>query len=172
MEDEIQAGVPPVSLTHNVHVQDSCENMNTTPECRVRYTTTQYLIWFLLVFLLQGGSLLASPFLKGFLAGYIVAKLRSSALLGVAIGTCTGIFAAQSYVVPNIENTVRDYITNLKAGRKWEEEKKRGGGWETSSRRGHQYSYRREQIRISKVITLIHRWVNRKIVVLSDQLLE
>ncbi|CAB1460248.1 unnamed protein product [Pleuronectes platessa] len=42
-----------------------------------------------------GGSLLASPFLKGFLAGYIVAKLRSSALLGVAVGTCTGIFAAQ-----------------------------------------------------------------------------
>ncbi|XP_067371387.1 SLC35A4 upstream open reading frame protein-like isoform X1 [Channa argus] len=64
-----------------------------------------------------GGSLLASPFLKGFLAGYIVARLRSSALLGVAIGTCTGIYAAQTYAVPNIENTIKDYINNLK-GRK------------------------------------------------------
>ncbi|XP_026165646.1 SLC35A4 upstream open reading frame protein-like [Mastacembelus armatus] len=65
-----------------------------------------------------GGSLLASPFLKGFLAGYIVSRLRSSALLGVAIGTCTGIYAAQNYAVPNIENTVKDYINNLKGGRK------------------------------------------------------
>uniref|UniRef100_A0A8D0CZJ5 Uncharacterized protein n=1 Tax=Sander lucioperca TaxID=283035 RepID=A0A8D0CZJ5_SANLU len=65
-----------------------------------------------------GGSLLASPFLKGFLAGYIVARLRSSALLGVAVGTCTGIYAAQNYAVPNIENTVKDYIRNLKGGRK------------------------------------------------------
>ncbi|KAG7511524.1 hypothetical protein JOB18_002815 [Solea senegalensis] len=65
-----------------------------------------------------GGSLLASPFLKGFLAGYVVAKLRSSALLGVAVGTCTGIYAAQNYAVPNIETTIRDYISNLKAGRK------------------------------------------------------
>ncbi|XP_035519245.1 SLC35A4 upstream open reading frame protein-like [Morone saxatilis] len=65
-----------------------------------------------------GGSLLASPFLKGFLAGYIVARLRSSALMGVAVGTCTGIFAAQNYAVPNIENTVKDYIRNLRGGRK------------------------------------------------------
>ncbi|XP_042290001.1 SLC35A4 upstream open reading frame protein-like [Thunnus albacares] len=65
-----------------------------------------------------GGSLLASPFLKGFLAGYIVARLRSSALLGVAVGTCTGIYAAQNYAVPNIENTIKDYIRNLKEGRK------------------------------------------------------
>ncbi|CAK6967061.1 SLC35A4 upstream open reading frame protein-like [Scomber scombrus] len=64
-----------------------------------------------------GGSLLASPFLKGFLAGYIVARLRSSALLGVAVGTCTGIFAAQNYAVPNIENYVKDYINKLKGGR-------------------------------------------------------
>lgn len=71
-----------------------------------------------------GGSLLASPFLKGFLAGYVVARLRSSALLGVAVGTCTGIYAAQNYAVPNIENTVKDYIRNLKGGRKWEEWKK------------------------------------------------
>uniref|UniRef100_A0A3P8UFE2 Uncharacterized protein n=1 Tax=Cynoglossus semilaevis TaxID=244447 RepID=A0A3P8UFE2_CYNSE len=76
MEDEIQAGVPPV------------------------------------------GSLLTSPFLKGFLAGYIIARLRSSALLGVAVGTCTGIYAAQNYAVPNIENTVKDYISNLKNRRK------------------------------------------------------
>lgn len=61
-----------------------------------------------------GGSFLASPFLKGFMAGYIVARLRSSALMGVAIGTCTGIFAAQNYKVPNIENTVKDYISSLK----------------------------------------------------------
>uniref|UniRef100_A0A3Q4AXV6 Uncharacterized protein n=1 Tax=Mola mola TaxID=94237 RepID=A0A3Q4AXV6_MOLML len=60
-----------------------------------------------------GGSLLASPFLKGFLAGYIVARLRSSALMGVAVGTFTGIYAAQNYTVPNIENTIKDYIRNL-----------------------------------------------------------
>ncbi|MEQ2300306.1 SLC35A4 upstream open reading frame protein-like [Girardinichthys multiradiatus] len=65
-----------------------------------------------------GGSLLASPFLKGFLAGYVVARLRSSALMGVAIGTCTGIYAAQNYAVPNIENTIKEYIQNLKGGRK------------------------------------------------------
>ncbi|KAG7283177.1 hypothetical protein CRUP_000539, partial [Coryphaenoides rupestris] len=65
-----------------------------------------------------GGSLLASPFLKGFLAGYIVARLRSSALLGVAVGTCTGIFAAQSYVVPNIEETLKGYLSSLRGGGK------------------------------------------------------
>ncbi|KAF3841896.1 SLC35A4 upstream open reading frame protein-like [Gymnodraco acuticeps] len=65
-----------------------------------------------------GGSLLASPFLKGFLAGYVVARLRSSPLFGVAVGTCTGIFAAQNYAVPNIETTVRDYISKLKGGSK------------------------------------------------------
>ncbi|TWW78346.1 SLC35A4 upstream open reading frame protein-like [Takifugu rubripes] len=65
-----------------------------------------------------GGSLLASPFLKGFLAGYVVARLRSSALMGVAIGTCTGMYAAQNYAVPNIENTIKDYIRNLKGGNK------------------------------------------------------
>lgn len=66
----------------------------------------------------QGGSVLGSPFLKGFLAGYVVAKLRSSAILGVLIGTITGIYAAQSYQVPNIERTVKDCLQNLKKGPK------------------------------------------------------
>ncbi|XP_070769822.1 SLC35A4 upstream open reading frame protein-like [Enoplosus armatus] len=66
----------------------------------------------------QGGSLLGSPFLKGFLAGYVVAKLRSSAILGVLMGTITGMYAAQSYQVPNIERTVKDYMNNLKKGPK------------------------------------------------------
>ncbi|XP_028816616.1 putative UDP-sugar transporter protein SLC35A4 [Denticeps clupeoides] len=64
----------------------------------------------------QGGSLLASPFLKGALAGYVLAKLRSSAILGVALGTCTGIFIAQTYAVPNIEQTIRDYLNSFKKG--------------------------------------------------------
>lgn len=66
--------------------------------------------------LLQGGSLLASPFLKGFLAGYVVAKLRASAVLGVALGTLTGIYTAQTYQVPNIETTIKDYLNSLKKG--------------------------------------------------------
>lgn len=65
-----------------------------------------------------GGSLLGSPFLKGFLAGYVVARFRSSALMGVAIGACTGIYAAQRYAVPNIETTIKDYISNFKGGSK------------------------------------------------------
>ncbi|MCJ8735723.1 hypothetical protein PDJAM_G00250800 [Pangasius djambal] len=64
----------------------------------------------------QGGSLLASPFLKGFLAGYVVSKLRASAVLGVALGTLTGIYAAQTYQVPNIERTIKDYLNSLKKG--------------------------------------------------------
>uniref|UniRef100_A0A8D2PQ79 Uncharacterized protein n=1 Tax=Zosterops lateralis melanops TaxID=1220523 RepID=A0A8D2PQ79_ZOSLA len=62
----------------------------------------------------QDGSLLASPLLKGFLAGYLVAKLRFSAVLGFVAGTCTGIYAAQNYAVPNVEKTIRDYVNSLK----------------------------------------------------------
>ncbi|KAJ8777292.1 hypothetical protein J1605_014675 [Eschrichtius robustus] len=64
----------------------------------------------------QDGSLLSSPFLKGFLAGYVVAKLRASAVLGFAVGTCTGIYAAQAYAVPNVEKTLRDYLRSLRKG--------------------------------------------------------
>ncbi|XP_029439512.1 SLC35A4 upstream open reading frame protein-like [Rhinatrema bivittatum] len=64
----------------------------------------------------QNGSLLSSPFLKGFLAGYIVAKLRTSAVLGFVVGTCSGIYAAQSYNVPDVEKTIRDYLASLRKG--------------------------------------------------------
>uniref|UniRef100_A0A3Q2UGA3 SLC35A4 upstream open reading frame protein-like n=1 Tax=Fundulus heteroclitus TaxID=8078 RepID=A0A3Q2UGA3_FUNHE len=66
----------------------------------------------------QGSSVLGSPFLKGFLAGYVVAKLRSSAFLGVLLGTVTGIYAAQNYQVPNVERTVKDYMSTLRKGPK------------------------------------------------------
>ncbi|XP_014709192.1 SLC35A4 upstream open reading frame protein-like [Equus asinus] len=64
----------------------------------------------------QDGSLLSSPFLKGFLAGYVVVKLRASAVLGFAVGTCTAIYAAQAYAVPIVEKTLRDYLRSLCKG--------------------------------------------------------
>lgn len=64
----------------------------------------------------QGGSVLGSPVLKGFFAGYVVAKLRSSAILGVLLGTVTGIYAAQNYQMPNIERTVKDFFNNTRKG--------------------------------------------------------
>ncbi|XP_048850807.1 SLC35A4 upstream open reading frame protein-like isoform X2 [Brienomyrus brachyistius] len=66
----------------------------------------------------QGGSLLESPFLKGFVAGYIVSRLRSSAILGVVLGACTGMYVAQNFDVPNIERTLKDYFQSLKKGPK------------------------------------------------------
>ncbi|XP_066446785.1 uncharacterized homolog [Eleutherodactylus coqui] len=64
----------------------------------------------------QEGTLLSSPFFKGFLAGYIVSKLRASAFLGFVVGTCTGIYAAQAYAVPNVEKTIKDYLGSLRKG--------------------------------------------------------
>lgn len=46
-----------------------------------------------------------------------MAKLRFSAVLGFVAGTCTGIYAAQNYAVPNVEKTIRDYVNSLKKGR-------------------------------------------------------
>ncbi|KAK2904094.1 SLC35A4 upstream open reading frame protein [Channa argus] len=66
----------------------------------------------------KGSTVLGSPFLKGFVAGYVVAKLRSSAFLGILLGTITGIYAAQTYQVPNIERTVKEYTNSFKKGPK------------------------------------------------------
>lgn len=64
----------------------------------------------------QEVSFLASPFFKGFLAGYVVAKLRSSAVMGFLVGTCTGVYAAQTYAVPDVEKTIKDYFNSFRKG--------------------------------------------------------
>nr|XP_035975865.1 SLC35A4 upstream open reading frame protein-like [Halichoerus grypus] len=64
----------------------------------------------------QDGSLMSAPFLKFFLASYVVAKLRALAVLGFAVGTCTGIYAAQAHAAPNVEKTLRDYLWSLQKG--------------------------------------------------------
>ncbi|XP_032770548.1 SLC35A4 upstream open reading frame protein-like [Rattus rattus] len=64
----------------------------------------------------QDDSLLSTLFFKGFLAGYMVAKLRASAVLGYAVGTCIGIYAAQAYAVPNVEKTLKNYFRSLRKG--------------------------------------------------------
>ncbi|KAF7697289.1 SLC35A4 upstream open reading frame protein [Silurus meridionalis] len=61
----------------------------------------------------QNGRVLGSPLLKGFLAGYVVAKLRSSAIMGVLVGTCTGIYAVQNYNMPNIEQTIKGFFNSF-----------------------------------------------------------
>lgn len=75
---------------------------------------TRHKLIYIPVVLIQGVNVLGSPFLKGFLAGYIVAKLRSSAVMGVLVGTCTGIYAAQNYNIPNVEQTIKGYFSSFK----------------------------------------------------------
>ncbi|KAB0392335.1 hypothetical protein E2I00_000261, partial [Balaenoptera physalus] len=96
VEDEVNSGVDQVK----VHLP---------PASRLGFIGQYAFEWV-------DGSLLSSPFLKGFLAGYVVAKLRASAVLGFAVGTCTGIYAAQAYAVPNVEKTLRDYLRSLRKG--------------------------------------------------------
>ncbi|XP_034864645.1 SLC35A4 upstream open reading frame protein-like [Mirounga angustirostris] len=64
----------------------------------------------------QDGSLMSFPFLKFFSASHVVAKPRASAVLGFAVGTCTGIYAAQTHAAPNVEKTLRDYLRSLRKG--------------------------------------------------------
>ncbi|XP_038947210.1 SLC35A4 upstream open reading frame protein-like [Rattus norvegicus] len=64
----------------------------------------------------QDESPLSSLFFKEFLAGYVVAKMRASAVLGCAVGTCIGIYAAQAYAIPNVEKTLKNYFRSLRKG--------------------------------------------------------
>ncbi|KAI3363398.1 hypothetical protein L3Q82_012018, partial [Scortum barcoo] len=84
VEDEIQAGVPPVRLTKPL--------------------------------ICSGRQSSGFSFPEGFSGR--VRRCKAALFSGdgrcSSVGTCTGIYAAQNYAVPNIENTVKDYIRNLR----------------------------------------------------------
>ena len=42
--------------------------------------------------------------------------VQKISILGFAVGTCTGIYVAQAYAVPNVEKTLRDYLQSLRKG--------------------------------------------------------
>ena len=57
-----------------------------------------------------------SPLLQGLLAGFVVGKLRPRSVVGVLLGTVTGVYVAQTYQVPNIQSAVKDCLDKLKKG--------------------------------------------------------